>query len=116
MQIIVLHKFGDIVQRLFYHFRILGRPSQDEWPDDTVSIKWESFKVHERVELTNVIPNLCENAYDLIMVHLLLLFMQYLFNMFLFFLQKMLTFDPAKRINAFDALQHVYFTEEPLNS
>lgn len=53
---------------LFRCFRILGRPSQDEWPDDTVSIKWESFKVHERVELTNVIPNLCENAYDLIKV------------------------------------------------
>lgn len=56
---------------LLYCFRILGRPSQDEWPDDTVSIKWESLKVHEHIELTNLIPNLCENAYDLIMVSLI---------------------------------------------
>lgn len=76
-------------------FKILGKPAPDEWPSN-VSITYNSFEIKEPVNVLKFTSNLCENGYDLIL--------------------KMLSFDPLKRICAADALKHVYFTEEPLNT
>lgn len=76
-------------------FKILGKPSEPEWPKN-VTIAYNSFEIKEPVNVLQYTSNLCENGYDLIM--------------------KMLTFDPMKRISAADALKHIYFTEEPLNT
>ncbi|KRT85100.1 phosphotransferase [Oryctes borbonicus] len=75
--------------------RTLGKPKYEDWPQDT-SIKYDSLDVDKVGNLHNLIPNLCENGYDLIM--------------------KMLTFKHSKRITASDALKHIYFSEEPLNT
>ncbi|KAI4468865.1 cell division protein kinase [Holotrichia oblita] len=76
-------------------YRILGRPKFEDWPQD-ISLKYDSLDVGEVGDLRNLIPNLCENGYDLMM--------------------KMLTFKYSKRITAGDALKHVYFSEEPLDT
>lgn len=77
-------------------FRILGKPSEEEWPEENVSIKWSTFNVTQERTVKDICPNICENAYDLIM--------------------NMLTFDGTKRITALDALKHPYFMEEPMNT
>jgi cyclin-dependent kinase 4 len=73
---------------------ILGKPQQNEWPENTLSISWESFGNTQKVDFKDIIPNLNDNACDL--------------------LTKMLTFDPKQRISTLDALNHIYFTEEPM--
>lgn len=77
-------------------FKILGKPSRDEWPKENVCVKYDSFEIVDASGLAQMIPNLCSNAEDLVL--------------------SMLTFDPTKRIRALDALNHSYFTEEPLNT
>ncbi|XP_008196448.1 cyclin-dependent kinase 4 isoform X2 [Tribolium castaneum] len=74
--------------------RILGKPPQHEWPDNSLSINWDSFDNTERIDFKEIIQNLGDSAHDL--------------------LTKMLTFDPKKRMSTLDALNHVYFTEEPI--
>lgn len=76
-------------------FKILGKPSEEEWPRG-VSIEYSSFEIKNPNNVLKNTSNLCENGYNLIM--------------------KMLTFDPIKRISAAEALNHIYFTEEPLNT
>ncbi|RZC42528.1 cyclin-dependent kinase 6 [Asbolus verrucosus] len=73
---------------------ILGKPPKHEWPDNSVSISWESLDNFERMEFKHLVHNLSDSAEDLI--------------------TKMLTFDPCKRISTLDALKHKYFTEEPI--
>jgi cyclin-dependent kinase 7 len=75
-------------------FSILGKPQQNEWPENTLSISWESFGNTQKMDFKDIIPNLNDNACDL--------------------LTKMLTFDPKQRISTLDALNHIYFTEEPM--
>ncbi|GJQ76629.1 Cdk4 [Trypoxylus dichotomus] len=75
--------------------RILGKPKYEDWPQD-MSIKYDSLDVGEVGDLHNLIPNLCENGYDLMM--------------------RMLTFKYSKRVTAHDALKHEYFREEPLDT
>lgn len=48
--------------------RILGKPPQHEWPENTVSISWDSFDNTERIDLRQLIQNLGENAHDLVSV------------------------------------------------
>ncbi|KAL0809847.1 hypothetical protein ABMA28_011336 [Loxostege sticticalis] len=74
-------------------FRLIGRPSRQEWPDN-VSIVPDSFPDYHAQDLADVLPNIHPNALDLI--------------------KKMLVFDPSKRLTALDCLEHPYFTEEPL--
>nr|XP_023011987.1 cyclin-dependent kinase 4 [Leptinotarsa decemlineata]XP_023011988.1 cyclin-dependent kinase 4 [Leptinotarsa decemlineata] len=84
---------GDQLSKIF---RVLGKPPQNEWPEETVSIKWNAFDIVNQVRLGQIAPNICETAQDLIM--------------------RMLTFNPKKRITALKALSHQFFTEEPLNT
>ncbi|KAJ8980137.1 hypothetical protein NQ317_014631 [Molorchus minor] len=84
---------GDQLSKIF---RVLGKPREDEWPEELVTIKWDSFDVINQIRINQICPNMCETAYDLIM--------------------SMLTFDPNKRITALEALNHPYFKEEPINT
>ncbi|XP_072391706.1 cyclin-dependent kinase 4 isoform X2 [Diabrotica undecimpunctata] len=84
---------GDQLSKIF---RVIGKPSEDEWPEESVSIKWESFNVINQIRIDQISPTMCETVCDLI--------------------TKMLVFDPKKRLTALDALSHKYFTEEPLNT
>ncbi|XP_060521364.1 cyclin-dependent kinase 4 [Cylas formicarius] len=77
-------------------FKILGKPSQDEWPEDSTAIKWNSFDINSKISIKMIAPNICENAYNLIM--------------------SMLVFQPTKRITALQALNHQYFLEESLDT
>ncbi|XP_018327736.1 cyclin-dependent kinase 6-like [Agrilus planipennis] len=83
---------GDQLSKIF---QILGKPSEQEWPKTITPIKYNSFEVRKKLNLRTLIPNMCDNAYDLIM--------------------KMLCFNPDKRISAQEALEHNYFREEPIN-
>lgn len=74
------------VDQLNRIFRVLGKPLQSEWPKENMSIRYDSFEILDKVDLKDVVPNLSENGYNLIM--------------------SMLTFDPMKRNCAFKALQH----------
>ncbi|CAH1110644.1 unnamed protein product [Psylliodes chrysocephalus] len=84
---------GDQLSKIF---RIIGKPLEEEWPEENVSIKWNSFDVINQVRIDQICPFICETAYSLIM--------------------SMLTFNPKKRITALEALNHTFFTEEPLNT
>lgn len=77
-------------------FRILGKPKMEEWPEDKISIKYESFYVKNPsgIGIKRVVPNLCEHAQELI--------------------ESMLSFTPSNRITAAKALTHPYFTDEPI--
>jgi serine/threonine protein kinase len=93
-------------------FSILGKPQQNEWPENTLSISWESFGNTQKMDFKDIIPNLNDNACDLLTVGLFFVHLSYLICVANF--QKMLTFDPKQRISTLDALNHIYFTEEPM--
>lgn len=82
---------GDQLSKIF---QILGKPHENEWPATNVFINYNSFEVKNKIEIRTLIPNICDNAFDLIM--------------------RMLTFNPYKRVCALEALNHEYFMEEPL--
>lgn len=101
---------GDQLNKII---RILGKPAYEEWPK-SVPIQWHSLEPREPIDLKHLIPNLCENGSDLLTVRRV--FKGDLLNSwFYFYLQSMLTFDPDKRLSALEALNHIYFQEEPLN-
>ena len=109
---ILRYSCGVVIDESYLLFcRILGKPPRHEWPENNVAISWDSFDNTDRVDLKEIIPNLDENAHDLLTVSVLgcdkALFMGNFF-------QKMLAFDPAQRISTLEALNHVYFTEEPI--
>ncbi|KAJ8706973.1 hypothetical protein PYW08_011107 [Mythimna loreyi] len=74
-------------------FRLIGRPSRQEWPEN-VSIMLDSFPAYQAQDLAEVLPRIHPHALELI--------------------KGMLIFDPAKRLTALDCLEHPYFTDEPL--
>ena len=83
------------VDQLFKIFNILGVPTEDEWPINSV-IPLESFnsntnfkKINRKESLKKILPNMNANAIDLTL--------------------KLLDFDMHKRITAKDALSHPYF-------
>lgn len=77
-------------------FKILGKPPRHDWPKDCISLTYDSFNVTDSIGITQLIPNLCEDAQDLIL--------------------KMLQFDPNKRLTATEALNHHFFTNEEMQS
>ena len=48
-------------------YRVIGTPEQSEWPED-VSITWGSFSHREPVDLQTLVPDICEQGKDLLLV------------------------------------------------
>lgn len=55
--------------------RVLGKPPKSEWPEDSVPIKYNSFEIKNRLDVRRLIPRLCENGHDLIMVTIFYFFL-----------------------------------------
>ncbi|KAI5729329.1 hypothetical protein M8J76_001435 [Diaphorina citri] len=84
------------VEQLKCIFRVIGTPSMNEWPEN-ISLMWSSFEQYSKVAFSAIFMDCCSKANSL--------------------LESMLTFNPADRISAADALEHPYFKEkenEPL--
>jgi|Transcript_5470 cyclin-dependent kinase len=77
------------LQQLLHIFKLLGTPGEDVWPGVTRLRDWHEFPQWKPQDLHKVIPQLDDHGIDL--------------------LQKMLVYDPAKRIHATEALEHPYF-------
>lgn len=78
------HSEADQLRKIF---EIMGPPREDEWPD--VPLPWVSFRYSKKIPLDTVVPELDSAGKDL--------------------LEKMLIFDPLKRISAKESLAHAYF-------
>ncbi|CAH1399888.1 unnamed protein product [Nezara viridula] len=78
---------GDQLDRIF---RTIGTPLECEWPEE-VSVSLNSFARHLPRDIRTIIPEICPEGKDL--------------------LEQMLEFDPRKRIGAYEALQHPYFSD-----
>jgi cyclin-dependent kinase len=75
-------------------FKGLGTPTEEEYPDIVNLPKWNKRDIpqYEGRGLTVLVPGLDEDGYDLI--------------------QRMLYYDPAKRITAQGALEHPFLAEQ----
>lgn len=105
---------------LFLNFRVIGLPSEEEWPTD-VTLSRKNFPSASPSPITDFVPEINESGAQLLLVRNLKriepLSMMSPFQVgrkgsntsSLCLLQKMLTFDPAKRISALKALEHPYF-------
>lgn len=77
------------LQQLLHIFKLLGTPNESVWPGVTKQRDWHEFPQWKPQGLAKTIPELDPNGIDL--------------------LEKMLVYDPAKRIHASQALEHPYF-------
>lgn len=75
----------------FKIFRIFGTPDETVWPEVTTLPDWNpDFPTWTPLNLQKVVPGLNEEGADLI--------------------EKLLTLDPRKRMNARDALRHPWLS------
>ncbi|KAK8190244.1 cell division control protein 2 [Phyllosticta capitalensis] len=80
------------IDEIFKIFRILGTPSESEWPGVTSFPDFKpSFPKWHRTDIAAIVPTLDDNGLDL--------------------LDALLVYDPAGRISAKQACIHPYFTE-----
>lgn len=79
------------VDQLWSIFKVLGTPDQKTWPEFVGFKGFNSFPVWQSVNFKDLFPVLSENGID--------------------FIKKVLEVNPAKRITAHQALNHVYFRE-----
>lgn len=77
--------------RTDFLYRIIGTPSQGEWPEN-VSLSWTAFPYRQAKSFATIISDLNEYGLDLI--------------------KGMLTFNPHRRLTAAQALRHRYFAED----
>lgn len=75
-------------------FSALGRPAEKEWPEMNELPGYFKFDPSVGTPLRDIFTAASEDALDL--------------------LERMLTYNPKKRISCYDALKHRYFTSEPL--
>lgn len=76
------------IDQIITIFEICGRPQESDWPEN-ISLPWNSFKQLPPKSMSSYIPELDSVGMDL--------------------LEKLLTFNPHKRISASEALNHFYF-------
>ena len=76
-------------------FDVIGSPTDLDWPDDSAILR-SNFADFQPQNLFEMFPEISDDAKDL--------------------LQKMLKFDPSKRISAQEALSHPYFSKYPSNA
>ncbi|XP_021767589.1 cell division control protein 2 homolog C [Chenopodium quinoa] len=76
-------------QQLLHIFRLLGTPTEEQWPGVTALRDWHVYPLWESQNLARAVPSLGPDGVDL--------------------LSKMLKYDPAERISAKAALDHPYF-------
>ena len=95
------------VDQLAKIFEMLGTPSESEWPDDSAVLR-NNFVYNRPRTVSELVPEIDPVAKDLLEVKL---FYRYLMEFQCLLLQKMLQFDPKKRITAHEALAHPYFSE-----
>ena len=77
------------LQQLLHIFKLLGTPSEQTWPGVSNLRDWHEFPQWRAQDFSKLIPQLDEHGIDL--------------------LNKLLVYDPSKRIHATDALEHPYF-------
>ncbi|KAK6943898.1 Protein kinase domain [Dillenia turbinata] len=76
-------------QQLLHIFRLLGTPTEKDWPGVGTLRDWHEYPKWESQNLERAVPTLGPDGVDL--------------------LSKMLTYNPADRISAKAALDHSYF-------
>ncbi|KAJ9185515.1 hypothetical protein P3X46_005142 [Hevea brasiliensis] len=76
-------------QQLLHIFRMLGTPTDKQWPGVTSLRDWHVYPQWESQNLARAVPSLGPEGVDL--------------------LSKMLKYDPAERISAKAAMDHPYF-------
>ncbi|WOH08039.1 hypothetical protein DCAR_0727475 [Daucus carota subsp. sativus] len=76
-------------QQLLHIFRLLGTPSEKQWPGVSSLRDWHVYPRWEPQNLARAVPSLDADGVDL--------------------LSKMLKYDPADRISAKAAMDHSYF-------
>lgn len=76
-------------QQLLHIFRLLGTPTEEQWPGLNSLRDWHIYPQWEPQNLARAVPSLGPDGVDL--------------------LSKMLKYDPAERISAKVALDHPYF-------
>eukprot|EP00897_Mesotaenium_endlicherianum_P003892 jgi/Mesen1/3530/ME000197S02542 len=79
------------LQQLLHIFRLLGTPSECTWPGVSKLRDWHDFPQWQPQSLARHVPELNAHGVDL--------------------LQKMLVYEPSKRISAKEALNHPYFDD-----
>ncbi|XP_072139226.1 cyclin-dependent kinase 6 [Mobula birostris] len=86
----VLFRGNSDVDQLGKIFDVLGLPSEDDWPID-VALPKNAFSTRSPQPIQDLVPEINEPGKDLLL--------------------KFLTFNPEKRISAFNALSHQYFMD-----
>ncbi|XP_030543875.1 cell division control protein 2 homolog C [Rhodamnia argentea] len=76
-------------QQLLHIFRLMGTPTEQQWPGVTTLRDWHVYPQWEPQNLARAVPSLGPDGVDL--------------------MSKMLKYDPAERISAKAALDHPYF-------
>ncbi|KAM7263676.1 hypothetical protein ACFE04_001359 [Oxalis oulophora] len=76
-------------QQLLHIFKLLGTPTDKQWPGVASFRDWHVYPLWEAQNLSRAVPSLDPDGVDL--------------------LSKMLKYDPAERISAKAALDHPYF-------
>ncbi|KAJ4786975.1 Cyclin-dependent kinase 2 [Rhynchospora pubera] len=77
------------LQQLLHIFRLLGTPTEKQWPGVTTLKDWHEYPQWKPQDLARAVPTLESEGVDL--------------------LSRMLQFDPAERISAKEAMEHPYF-------